>query len=163
MLLPTILLAFTSLLGGVHAAALPLEVETSVVDARDNSILEARATTLFTIGYALCGSGTTNSESIFPWPGNIDVGCHEFNSAEQDTGDTGREDFFSLTVCGVKTNFYKKNGNYDFYKDNGDGTLRGTCYPRSPANKSCLVPIGSCGIHSLYRCEYVGKGLKLCN
>jgi hypothetical protein len=166
MILTTITMAAVGLFAGLHASVIPLDAPTKGIDAREASAgdfkLEARANAIFTIGGAICGSGATVSQTIFPWPGQINVGCSEFNSAEQ-FDESLKSSAFSMTVCGTKTNFYRKDGNYDFYKNNGDGTLLGTCYPYSGPNRSCLVPLGSCGMSSKMRCYYSGKGKKLCN
>lgn len=166
MLFSTIAIAFTGLFTGVQAATLPLNANTNVVDVHKgsagNSYLEARANAIFSIGHAICGSGGTASDTIFPWPGQINVGCSEFNSALQYRVSL-KSSAFSMNVCGTATNFYRKNGNYDFYKNNGDGTLLGTCYPYSGPHKSCVVPLGTCGMSTEFRCQYSGKGKKLCN
>ena len=50
------------------------------------------------------------------------------------------DSFFSIKagLCGLgQLNFYKQgDGHWDFYVNNGDGTLQGTCYPNS-ATSTC--------------------------
>ena len=54
-------------------------------------------------------------------------------------GETSLGDAFSLNggLCGMsQMNFYKRSdGHWDFYVNNGDGSLQGTCYSNTATNE----------------------------
>ncbi|KAM0326733.1 hypothetical protein ACHAQA_006606 [Verticillium albo-atrum] len=165
-----ILTPITALIGALlahPAAAFPADLSLAQADTSPAlpSPLDKRDNAIFTLGAALCTSGTPSRtrEDSFSWPGQYDVGCNEHDRSQVWGSVLQAKNAFSMIVCGVKTNFYYKNGNWDFYQDSSDGTLLGTCYPHQGPYRYCLIPLGSCSVSAKYYCYYSNRGRKLCN
>jgi hypothetical protein len=123
----------------------------------------AQAQANFILGSSLCGyvSGPQtggSTDRIFLAKGDFEATCSAYWDNNTITNPLAGKSPFTLPVCGMEVNFYYKNGNWDFYKKGGDGTLLGTCYGYNGRSVGCFNGFGTCNVRTRFKCNRSGFG-----